>query len=99
MLYNRAVKGYITRWEQSKAPDTPHRTNYWFDHRAECALIWPSKEQAESDCRFLFNGQIEIPSAFGGTHLCNDFKVEETPQGFAVFCEAPFIPVQPQEKK
>jgi hypothetical protein len=85
-------KGYISRWESRKAPET-HILDYWFTSNPNSAWYWETKEEAESDCRVIFNRGIEIPSSLGGTYMCRDFKVDERKTNeFVVFCEAPFIP-------
>jgi len=86
------LKGYISRWESRKEPET-RILDYWFTSNPNSAWYWETKEEAEADCKAFFNDRITIPSSFGGTHLCRDFRVEERKiNEFLVFCEAPFIP-------
>ncbi len=86
------LKGYISRWERCKEPQT-HVMDYWFTSNPNSAAHWETKEHAEVDCKAFFNDIITIPSSLGGTHVCRDFTVEERkPDEFVVFCEAPFIP-------
>ena len=84
-------RGYIRRWEEKSDPRT---IDYHFTSNADLAATWDWKDQADIDCRMLFDRQdIRIPSMFGGLHVCSGFKSEERPDGkFVVFCEAPFVP-------
>jgi len=85
------LKGYIVGWKVREKPEE-HKIDYWFDHRAEKAAYWPTRQEAENDCAIFDYHCIVIPSAEGGTHVCNGFKVEERAPGeFVVFCLAPFI--------
>lgn len=91
------MKGYVTRLEKTK---TPFKMDWVFGHRAESAMIWESREDAEVDCAVYNNSNVEIPSSLGETHICRNFTVEEmSPGKFAIFCEAPFIPRVLQENQ
>jgi len=86
------LKGYISRWETREDPKDP-LIDYWFTSNPDSAAYWETKEEADADCRVIFNRGISIPSALGGTYVCRDFKAEERKSDeFIVFCEAPFIP-------
>jgi len=83
------VKGYRRGWEPSKKPYD--KTDFLFTANPDKAYPWSSKEQAESECGMFDSYRIEIPSAFGGTHICKGFKAEEPKSDeFVIFCEAPF---------
>lgn len=85
------LKGYINHWREREKPEQ-HRVDYWFSARIEQAATWPTKEEAESNCTIFNHHRIVIPSSQGGTHVCDDFKVDERAPGqFVVYCMAPFI--------
>jgi hypothetical protein len=87
-------KAYIAHWMKREKPEE-HLAYYLFDSRSEKAANWKTKERADIDCALFNHLQIEIPSSNGGTHVCNGFKVEKLTSGnFAIFCEAPFIPME-----
>ena len=91
-------KGYIRGWEPRKNPlDSPADTDFIFTANQEKAYAWASQDEAESERRMFDSYRIRIPSAFGGTHICKEFRVEERESGdFVIFCVAPFISPNPQ---
>jgi len=86
------LKGYVQRWEEKDGAQG-RSLEYCFTSNPDSAATWPDREEADLDCRFVFDRQnIRIPSAWGGYHICSDFNSEERRPGeFVVFCEAPFI--------
>lgn len=82
-------KGYIRGLKLSRDPK--REDTFFFTANPNSAFYWQSREQAESECRMFDGYRIKIPSALGGTYICNKFKVEERKPGeFVIFCEAPF---------
>ncbi len=83
-------KAYVSRRQQRDVPQR-HIWDYWFCDLAEGAMHWDTQESAQHACDIFECGQIGIPLAGGGVHVCQEFKVEELPNGnFVICCEAPF---------
>lgn len=86
------LKAYVQRWEEQDSPYGRH-LEYFFTASPENAATWPAKDEADIDCKWVFErSNIRILSARGGYHTCTNFKSEERRPGeFVVYCEAPFI--------
>jgi hypothetical protein len=86
------LKAYVRCWEEQDSPYGRH-LEYFFNASPESAATWPSKDEADIDCKGFFEREkIRILSAWGGYHICSGFKSEERRPGeFVVYCEAPFI--------
>jgi hypothetical protein len=91
-MFGTMLKAYITKWTEE--PQERHtRFDVRFDSHPQNAAYWKTKEQAENECVIFDRLNIVIPSAEGGTHICNGFRVEERkPEEFVIFYEGPFIP-------
>ena len=85
------LQGYVRCWELVEKPEG-RSLDYAFTSDSKAAATWPSKDEADIDCRLFDRQHIRIPSSLGGFHICSGFKSEERPDGkFIVYCEAPFI--------
>jgi hypothetical protein len=83
-------KGYLARWKRRDKPEE-HIVDYWFSFSPDNAACWDTRQEAENDCVIYSRFGIDILAENGGTYHCEKFFVEERkPEGFVVYCEAPF---------
>ena len=86
------IKGYVIGYSSRKEPDESGIVDVGFDYRPEKGMVVKTRHAAEMECAFLDGLRIAIPSAHGGKHICQGFKLEERePDEFVIFCEAPFV--------
>jgi hypothetical protein len=84
--------GYIQGWQYRNGSEA-HLLDCSFTDTLQDAKSWATKEEAESNRDAFECKRITIPSAEGGTYVCEGFRTEQCKDGkFVVFCEAPFIP-------
>lgn len=78
---------YVTRWGN---PRQGTKGEFSLDNDLENALLWDTREKAARFCVALNEANIEVPLVNGGTHLCNNFQVEELPpHRVLVRCQVP----------
>jgi isoleucyl-tRNA synthetase len=88
------LKAYVTRSKYREEPrEEKHILDVWFDSRPAKAAYYPSREEAESDCKLIFEkGRIQLDTPQGWKHTLNNFRVEQRgARKFVIFCEGPFI--------
>ena len=88
------LKAYVTSTKYREKPkEESHILDVWFDSRVEKAAYYPTREEAECDCKVIFErGNIQIDTAEEWKHTLKDFRVEQYgPREFVIFCEGPFI--------
>ena len=60
------AKAYVQRWEEQDSPYGRH-LEYFFTASPENAATWPAKDEADIDCKWVFErSNIRILSARGG---------------------------------
>lgn len=87
------LKAYVARSKYREEPkEERHILDVWFDSRPENAAFYETREQAESDCKVIFDrGNIQIDTPQGWKHTLKNFRVEgRGPREFVIYCEGPF---------
>ena len=92
------MKAYVIGWKNGKRPEENQKyADMGFDHRVEKATYWETREEAQHAARVFEHWRIVMSSASGGTHVCQDFKVEERGTNeFVVHCEVLSIATKAQ---